>query len=303
MSVATVGAVFSAGLFASGIRLAVPTALAAIGEAVSERAGIFNLGLEGMMMVGAFAGFAITSRTGSAVLGLAAGAMGGVAFSMLMVIGVVFRGTNPIVTGFALTLLGQGLGNFLYAQTQQSVRTFEPHGDLHFGVLSRIPFIGEVVFRESALTYVTLVLGVIVAVLLARTRFGLEVDASGSDPEAALAKGVSVNRTRTISVGLAGAFAGLGGAAITVGAVGNFGHDITAGKGFVALALVAVARNRIGLVLVAAFVFGTLEALQARLQDVPGVPVDFLPALPWIGVVVALVAVVVAQRVRLREAE
>ena len=97
---------------------------------------------------------------------------------------------------------------------------------------------------------------------------------------AALAKGVQVPRVRAISVMLAGAFAGLGGAAVAVGAVGNFGHNITAGKGFVALALVAVARHRIGLVLVAAIAFGTLEALQARLQDVRGIPVNFLPALP-----------------------
>jgi ABC-type uncharacterized transport system permease subunit len=300
--IAELGGVLSAGLLASGIRLAIPTALAAIGEAVSERAGIFNLGLEGMMMMGAFSAFAVTSQTGSDVLGLAAGAAGGAALAVLMVVAVIYRGTNAIVTGFALTLLGQGLANFLYAQTQEDVHTFEPLGELHLGALSRAPFVGEVFFRQSALAYAVLVLAAIVWALLARTRFGLEVDASGSDPEAALAKGVEVRRARTISVLLAGAFAGLGGAAITVGAVGNFGHNITAGKGFVALALVAVARRRIGLVLVAAIAFGTLEALQARLQDVRGIPVDFLPALPWIAVVLALTAFAVGHRARLRSA-
>ena len=111
----------------------IPTALAAIGEAVSERAGIFNLGLEGMMMMGAFTAFAVTSRTGSDVLGLAGGAAGGAALAVLMVVAVIYRGTNVIVTGFASTLLGQGLANFLYAQTQEDVHTFEPLGELHLG--------------------------------------------------------------------------------------------------------------------------------------------------------------------------
>jgi ABC-type uncharacterized transport system permease subunit len=300
---ADLAGVFSAGLLASGIRLAVPTALAAIGEAVSQRSGVFNLGLEGMMMAGAFAGFAVASQTGSSALGMLAGAGGGAALASLMVLGVVYRHTNQIVTGFALVLLGQGLGNFLYAQTQDSVGTFEPLPDAELGPLSELPFLGDVLFRQSALTYATLALALVVALVLARTRLGLELDATGSDPEAAVAKGVAIRRMRTVGILTAGVCAGLGGAAITVGAVGNFGHNITAGKGFVAISLVALARNRIGLVLVAAFLFGTLEALQARLQDVEGIPVEFLPALPWISVVLALLAFALTRRAQLRRAE
>jgi len=298
--VAILGSVFSAGLVASGIRLAVPTALAAIGEAVSQRAGVLNLGLEGMMMVGAFAGFAASSRSGSALVGLVAGAAGGAAIALLMVAGAVFRNTNQIVTGFALVLFGQGLANFLYAQSQDRLETFQPLSDLQLGPVSDIPFLGDAVFRQSAMAYVTVALAVAIALLLSRTRFGLEVDASGADPGAAVAKGVNVRRTRTLGVLCAGIFAGLGGAAITVGAVGNFGHNITSGKGFVAIALVAIARHRIGWILVAALLFGILEALQSRLQDVRGIPVDFLPALPWISVVLALTALAIARRTRLR---
>ena len=112
------------------MRLAVPTALAAIGEAVSERAGVFNLGLEGMMMVGAFTGFAVASRSGSEALGVLAGGVGGAALASLMVVGAVWRGTNVIVTGFALVLLGQGLANLFYAQNQDPLTTFEPLGEL-----------------------------------------------------------------------------------------------------------------------------------------------------------------------------
>ena len=296
------GVVFSAGVLASGIRLAVPTALAAIGEAVSQRAGIFNLGLEGMMMVGAFTGFAATSSSGNAALGLAAGAVAGAALATLMVLGVVVYGTSVIVTGFSLVLLGQGLANFLYADRQDALQSFTPLGEIDLGPLRDIPLLGSTVFDQNALFPLMLAIALIVAVVLARTRFGLEVDASGSDPGAAVAKGVNLVRTRATAVLTAGLLAGLGGAAITVGSVGNYGSNITAGRGFVAISLVAIARCRIGWVLVAALLFGTLEAAQSRLQDVDGIPVEFLPALPWIAVVLALIVLASTHTARLRSA-
>lgn len=299
---ADIGAVFSVGVLASGVRLAVPTALAAIGETVSQRAGIFNLGLEGMMMVGAFTGFAVAVASDSLALGVLAGGAGGAALASLMALGAVWRGTNVIVTGFALILLGQGLANFFYAQNQVRLPTFEPLRELDLGALSDVPFLGRVLLQQNALLFVTLAAALVVAVLLARTRFGLEVDASGSDPAAATTKGVNVRRIRTLAVLTTGFFAGLGGAAITVGSVGNFGSNITAGRGFVAISLVAVARGRVGWVLVAALLFGTLEAAQARLQDVGKIPVDLLPTLPWIAVVLALVVLARTRGTRLREA-
>ena len=296
------GVVFSAGVLASGIRLAVPTALAAIGEAVSQRAGIFNLGLEGMMMVGAFTGFAVTSSSGNAALGLAAGAVAGAALATLMVLGAVVYGTSVIVTGFSLVLLGQGLANFLYADRQDALQSFTPLGEIDLGPLRDIPLLGSTFFDQNALFPLMLAIALIVAVVLARTRFGLEVDASGSDPGAAVAKGVNLHRTRATAVLTAGLLAGLGGAAITVGSVGNYGSNITAGRGFVAISLVAIARCRIGWVLVAALLFGTLEAAQSRLQDVDGIPVEFLPALPWIAVVLALIVLASTRTARLRSA-
>lgn len=300
--IAGIGTVFSVSVLASGLRLAVPTALAAIGESISQRAGIFNLGLEGMMMVGAFAGFATTTSTGSAALGILAAAAAGAALASLMVLGAVFRGTNVIVTGFALVLLGQGLGNFLYAQNQDRLTTFAPLDEIDLGRLADLPFFGPTLFSQNAFFYLTIALGVIVALLLARTRFGLEVAAAGSDPGAATAKGVGVRRIQALGVLAAGAFAGMGGAAITIGSVGNFGSNITAGKGFVAISLVAVARTRIGWVLLAAAAFGTLEAAEARLEGVGGVPVELLPALPWIAVVLALVTLAFTRPIRLRSA-
>ena len=297
-----IGAVLSVDVLASGLRLAVPTALAAIGESISQRAGIFNLGLEGMMMVGAFAGFAASSATGSATLGILCAAAAGAVLALMMVIGAVLNGTNIIVTGFSLVLLGQGLGNFLYAQNQNRLPTFAPLGELDTGRAAHVPFLGPTLFSQNAFFYLTIGLGIVVAVLLGRTRFGLEVTASGSDADAATAKGVTVRRTRTLAVLAAGAFAGLGGAAITIGSVGNFGSNITAGKGFVAISLVAVARTRIGRVLAAAVALGTLEAAEARLEDVAGVPTQLLPALPWVAVVLALLALAFSRPIRLRRA-
>jgi simple sugar transport system permease protein len=207
-----------------------------------------------------------------------------------------------IVTGFALILLGQGLANFLYAQNQARLPTFEPLGELDLGALSDLPVVGRVLFQQNALFFVTLAAALVVAVLLTRTRFGLEVAASGSDPAAATAKGVSVRRTRTVAVLAAGLLAGIGGAAITIGSVGNFGSNITSGRGFVAISLVAVARGRIAWVLVAALLFGILEAAQARLQDVDGIPVELLPTLPWIAVVLALLALALTRNARLSRA-
>lgn len=289
-------------VLASGLRLAVPTALAAVGESISQRAGIFNLGLEGMMMVGAFAGFAATSATGSAALGMLMAAAGGAALALLMVFGSVFRGTNIIVTGFSLVLLGQGLGNFLYAQNQNRLSTFRPLDEINSGRAAHVPFLGPTLFSQNAFFYLAIGLAIAVALLLARTRFGLEVAASGSDAQAATAKGVRVRRTQALSVLAAGAFAGLGGAAITIGSVGNFGSDITAGKGFVAISLVAVARTRIGWVLLASLAFGTLEAAEARLEGVGSLPVELLPALPWVAVVLALVTLAFSRPIRLRRA-
>jgi general nucleoside transport system permease protein len=299
---AAIGAVFSVDVLASGLRLAVPTALAALGESISQRAGIFNLGLEGMMMVGAFAGFAATSATGSASLGIGCAAAAGAALALLMVFGSVLNETNIIVTGFSLVLLGQGLGNFLYAQNQNRLPTFGPLDEIDTGRAADIPLLGPTLFSQNAFFYLTIAFAILIAALLGRTRFGLEVAATGSDRDAATAKGVRVRRIQTLAVLAAGTFAGIGGAAITIGSVGNFGSNITAGKGFVAISLVAVARTRIGWVLLAAVAFGTLEAAEARLEGVAHVPTELLPALPWIAVVLALVALAFSRPVRLRRA-
>jgi len=301
-TLAAIGAVFSVDVLASGLRLAVPTALAALGESISQRAGIFNLGLEGMMMVGAFAGFAATSATGSASLGIVCAAAAGAALALLMVFGSVLNGTNVIVTGFSLVLLGQGLGNFLYAQNQNRLPTFGPLDEIDTGGAADIPLLGPTLFSQNAFFYLTIAFAILIAALLGRTRFGLEVAATGSDRDAATAKGVRVRRIQALAVLAAGAFAGIGGAAITIGSVGNFGSNITAGKGFVAISLVAVARTRIGWVLLAAVAFGTLEAAEARLEDVAHVPTELLPALPWIAVVLALLTLAFSRPVRLRRA-
>lgn len=284
------GGVISVGLFESAVRLTVPVLLPAIGEAVSERAGVINIGLEGMMMIGAFTGFA-TASTGHAswVAYLAAAAAGGV-LALVMVFNTVVRPGQQIVTGFALTLLGGGLANFLYGQTQQKLSTFPPSSQHALGPLAQIPYLGDILFDQSGIVYLAIGLAIAVAIFLRRTRVGLAVEAAGSDPMAAAAKGVHVRRTRAGAVLFAGCCAGLGGASITVGAIGNFSTDITAGRGFVAIVVVALARRRSLAVIPAAFAFGLLDALQLRLQGTSAVPVELLPALPWVAIVALFVA-------------
>jgi ABC-type uncharacterized transport system permease subunit len=281
--------VVSIGLLESGLRLAVPILLPAIGEAVSQRAGVINIGLEGMMMVGAFTGFAVVSSGHPVWAGYLAATGAGAALAVLMIVNTVLRAGDQIVTGFAITLLGVGLANFLYGQTQEDLSSFTPADKLALGPFADIPYAGQIAFHQPAVVYLALLLGAGAWAFLRQARVGLAVDAAGSDPVAAAAKGVNVRRTRAGAVLMAGCCAGLGGATISVSAVGNFSPDITAGRGFVAVALVALARRGSLAVIPAALAFGLLDALQVRLQGSSGVPVELLPALPWVMIVVVFV--------------
>lgn len=277
---------FWAAVLASGVRLATPTALAALGETVAQRSGVLNIGLEGMMMLGGFAGFATVVATGQVVVGLVAAVLAGAALGLVMAVVSVWRGGNQIVTGFALLLAGQGLANFLLAEGDLAAR--RPLPAVEIPLLSSLPLVGGA-FAQSWLTYLTVALAVVVWWVLRSTRFGLEVDAAGKDAGAAAGKGVHVRRVRTWACLVAGGLAGLGGAALAVGALGTFTQNMVAGRGFVALALVVLGRQRVWLTMGAALLFATTDALQGRLQEVDAIPIELLPAAPWVVVVTLLV--------------
>jgi ABC-type uncharacterized transport system permease subunit len=279
------------GLVASAFRLATPILFAALGEAVSQRAGVLNLGIEGMMLVGAFAGALAAVVTGSPWLGLLAAMACGVALAALHALLCLRFRLDQIVAGIAMTMLGLGLSGFGNRLTlgERAVRV--PIFDrLDLGPLSEIPLLGPALFQLHALVYIAPILAVLLWWLIQRTGWGLAIRAAGEDPAAAHAAGVDVIRIRTACLLLGGALAGAGGAYLSLAQIGSFVEDMVAGRGFIAIACVVYGRwNPLG-VLLATLFFGAADAAQIRLQTgYPGIPYQFFVMLPYLLAIGALV--------------
>lgn len=289
---------FWTAVLASGVRLSIPVATAAIGEMITERAGVLNLGLEGTMICGAFAGFTTAVETGSLWMGLiggfVAGALVGLGFALL----VVGLRVDQVVAGLTVTLLGLAFTSFLNTEIYGSlpIKPRSPDPAVWSIPLVRdIPLIGEPLFEQNQVAYVGAGLVVIIAVWLRRSYYGIVLDAAGESPSSADAAGHSVNRVRIIATTFGAGLAGLGGAFLVVGQLGFFNSNITAGRGWVALALVIFGRWKPGLIVVGAIFFGTLDALQFRFQGLDSaIPFEFFIALPY---VVTLAALAMASKV------
>lgn len=275
-------------LVAAAVRLTLPLLLAALGELISERAGVINIGLEGMMLFGAYAGFMTAYTTGSVSLGLLAGIAVGLAVGAIMAfISVNLRG-DQIVVGVAINLLALGVTMFLYRlQFQGSQPTSVKMQPYAVPVLSDIPWIGPAFFNQLPLVYLGYVLGPAVAYLLYRNRYGLMLRAVGEKPAVLHSVGISVVRVQWSGVLAAGALAGLGGAFLSVGQLGLFAENMTAGRGFLALAAVVFGQWRPYGVLAACCVFGFTDALQLRLQSMGSLPIQVWWLLSLIGLAVA----------------
>jgi simple sugar transport system permease protein len=299
------GAIFSgAGIIAllnAGIRLAMPTALAAVGETFCERSGVLNLSLEGMLLAGAFGSFMGGYYSGNLWVGVLAGIGGGLVIGIMMAILSVTFKTAQVINGIVLVLFSVGLTAFTY-NSVFGVTTSPPRFDsmrpVEIPWLRSIPGVGPVLFEQSILVYLSVVVIVAVSWLLFRTRFGLSVRAAGEKPSAVDAAGVNVDRVRWIALLVAGAMAGLGGAVLIVGQLGFFRDSITAGRGWVAIALVIFGRWTPLRVFGGALLFGMTDALQLRIQAAggginSGVPFEFFQALPYLvtlGVVIVATA-------------
>lgn len=291
-------------LLSSSVAFAMPTALAAVGETVAERAGVLNLGLEGMMLSGALAAFLAAYYLDSVVLGTLAGISMGVGLGALMAFLSVTLRTEQIINGIAIVLLAQGLTTFvfekLFAGEEQPAVSGIP--DLDVPLLSSVPGVGDVLFQQNALFYISVVLALGVWLLLTRTRFGLSVRAVGENPAAADAAAVSVARIRWLALLVCGGMAGMGGAVLVLGQLNIFDTNVTAGRGWIAIALVIFGRWNPLLVLGGAFLFGFTDALQIRVQAVSGgitstVPTEIFAALPYaVTLIVMVVATVWAGR-------
>jgi simple sugar transport system permease protein len=293
-------------LTGTGMQLAMPTALAAVGESVAERSGVLNLGLEGMMLSGAFTSFLVTYHTGSPVVGVLAGIGVGVLLGGLMALLSVTLKTEQIINGIAIVLFAQGITAFLFDDLfKGSARpTIDRLPDIKIPVLGSIDHLDEIV-NQNWLFWISLLLAIGVWLMLERTRFGLTIRAVGERPEAADSVAVDVARVRWLALLLCGGMAGLGGAVLVVGQLNLFDTNVTAGRGWIAIALVIFGRWRPPLILAGALLFGFFDALQYRVQAVSGginssVPYEFFQALPYL---VTLAVMITATVLRRRDAQ
>lgn len=267
---------------------ATPILLAAIGELVVERAGVLNLGVEGMMIIGAITGFAAAVETGSPVIGFIAAAGGGAALALIFAALTQGLLSNQVATGLALTLFGIGF-SALIGQSYSGVRPPSIGGPL-FGPLAELPVIGPVLFGYDWVVYLALLLVLAVWAFLFRTRAGLILRAVGENAEAAHALGYPVVRVRTLAITFGGACAGLGGAYLSLVRVPQWTDGMTAGAGWIALAIVVFASWRPGRALFGAWLFGGISVLQLRLQAAGiAIPAQYLAMTPYLVTIVALV--------------
>ena len=275
---------------ASTAGAATPLMLGALGELVTERSGVLNLGLEGMMLVGAVAGFATTLHTGSLTLGLLAAMLAGMAMALVFGVLVLSLQTNQVATGLALTLFGVGLSAF--AGRGLVGQTVPPLPKLAFAPLSDLPFIGPMLFRFDAMVYLSLLLVPAIGWMLARSRVGLIIRAIGESPRSAHSVGYPVIAWRYAAVMFGGAFSGLAGAYLSLALTPMWVEGMTAGRGWIALALVVFATWKPRGVLLGAYLFGAVTVLQFHGQGFGlAIPSEFLSMLPYLATVVVLVLI------------
>jgi general nucleoside transport system permease protein len=279
------------------VRLATPLLFAGTGEMISERAGILNIGLEGMMLSGAFFSFLGTWLWHDLLLGILLGVLSGAVVAAIMALLTIQARANQIVVGVGLNLMALGVTTYAYRQvftSRTEVHLKRPHA-LVIPLLSKIPVLGNAFFKQTLFVYVAFI-GIAVAwFVLYRTSWGLAIRAAGEVPAAADTAGMSVSRIRWIGTLTAGAMAGLGGAFLSVGQLGLFVEGMSAGRGFLALAAVIFGGwSPVG-VLGACLVFGAADALQARLQAYANIPREV-----WLVVGLVSLAYVVWSRVGAR---
>jgi len=265
-------------------------AFAALGLLINERAGVVNLGAEGIMLVAAIAGFATAVHTGNDWLAFGAGAIAGAVLAAAFGVLVIWLNTNQYATGLALSLFGAGLSAFVGIRYTQE-KLGEQH-NFHIPVLGDLPFVGPALFRQHPLVYVAIALTIAIAWFLYRSRAGLVLRAVGESPESAHALGYPVRRIRLAALVVGGALCGIAGVYVSVVYTHLWVEGMTAGKGWIALALTTFATWRPARVLLGAYLFGGVTMLQLQLQG-EGVQISsqFLTMLPYLATILVLVLI------------
>ena len=275
-------------LLASIMVASTPILLAGIGELVTEKSGVLNLGVEGMMITGAVSGFVVAVETGSPALGFVAAAAAGTILALLFGIITQFLLSNQVASGLALTLFGLGLSS-LIGQSYVGIKA-PPTVNFNVPLLADIPIIGPIAFRHDLMVYFSIALVAAVWAVLKFTRAGLVLRAVGENHDAAHALGYKVVRIRMIAIAFGGACAGLGGAYISLIRVPQWTEGMTAGAGWIALAIVVFASWRPWRILLGAYLFGGVTVLQLNLQAAGvNIPVVYLSMLPYLVTILVLV--------------
>lgn len=285
------------GVLASGIRLATPYLYAAIGETFGQRSGVLNLGVEGQMLLGAFAAFYVTFSTGSFWLGMLAASIVGAAMGLAMAFVSINLQAKQGISGIGFYLFGLGMSDLLFHKLLGSVETVSGFPEIYIPVLSDLPAVGEIFFSQNLLVYGAFAMVPLSWFVLNKTTIGLQIRAVGENPEAADSLGVSVNRVRYFTVTLGGMLSGIAGASMSIALLNVFQQNMTSGLGFIAVALVYFGGWRPWGVLIGALLFSMLNSLQLWIQ-VKGIaiPSDFAVMMPYVLTILALVVTV--KRVR-----
>lgn len=281
---------------ASAVVAGTPLIYASVGEIVAERGGVFNLGVEGMMLVGAVAGFIAAVRTGDLLLAIVVAMAAAAAVSLLLAVLTITFGTDQAVTGLTLTLFGQGLSSFLgqpYIGVPSPV-TFRP---IAVPRLAQLPVLGPVLFQQDLLVYASYLMVPLAWVLLTHTRPGLALRAAGEDPATADALGLNVAALRYLGVLVGGALAGLAGAYLSLAYTPAWTDNMTGGQGWIAIALVIFSTWSPLRAAAGAYLFGGVEALGFRIQAIGGTtPSYFLRMLPYVFTLAVLLLVTMRSR-------
>ncbi len=277
------------GILASGIRLATPYLFAGIGETFGQLSGVLNLGVEGIMLMSAFAAFYTVVLTESPLLGLLVAILVGLALGLMMAFISVTLKAEQGISGIGLYLFGLGMSDLLFQSTLRTVRTVEGFSVIRFPVLSELPVVGRILFNQNVLTYVAFALVPIAWFVVNRTTLGLKIKAVGQNPAAADSLGISVGRIRYFTVSLGGILSGVAGASLSIALLNVFQQNMTSGLGFIAVALVYFgAWSPVG-VMLGSLLFSMVNSLQLWIQTL-GIPIpsDLAVMMPYILTIVAL---------------
>ncbi len=277
------------GILTSAIRLAAPYLFASIGESFAQLSGVVNLGVDGIMLVGAYAAFFVALNTGNLWLGVLAALIVGLLMGLLMsVISVTLKAEQGI-SGIGLYMFGLGLSSLLFKVTIGTVKTVNGFRPIKIPLLGDIPILGEILFQHNVLVYLAFLLVPAAWWVLEKTTWGLRIKAAGQNPAAADSLGVNVDRVRYVSVCLGAMLAGLAGASLSISLVNLFQENLTAGAGFIAVALVYFGGWRPVGILGGALLFSTVNAFQLWMQVLGvNIPSDVAVMLPYLLTIAAL---------------